>query len=275
MYEQRLKDDYRSRIIGIWQLKMKGRDKDMLSGKVAIITGGGSGIGNECARLFAEQHATVIIIGRNATKIEGSARVIDPEGKCVYGRQCDVSKSEEVDELTKWVKEKFGRIDILVNNAALFLPTDILREELQDEWGKMIDVNIKGMIRMIHRCVPFMVNNKGGCIVNLSSVDAFAGCLNYAGYSMTKGAVVSLTRGLALDLGRYNIRVNAVAPGITDTPMTHERIEENKDKYLNRLVLKRIGKDTDIANAVLFLSSELSSYITGEVINVNGGLQFV
>lgn len=247
----------------------------MLTDKVALITGGGSGIGKECAKLFAKHHATVIIIGRNESKIEESARSIDPEGKSVFGKKCDVSIDEDVNQLISWVNEKFGRIDILVNNAALFLPTDILKEELQDEWEKMIDVNIKGTIKMIQKCVPFMVKNNEGSIVNISSVDAFAGCLNYAGYSMTKGAVVSLTRGLALDLGRYNIRVNAVAPGITDTPMTHTRIEENRDKYLSRLVLKRIGKDTDIANAVLFLSSVMSSYITGEVINVNGGLQFV
>lgn len=246
----------------------------MLTHKTAVVTGAGGGIGRECAKVLAREHAHVLLIGRHEENIKETAKQIAEEGYTATYFQCDVAKKEDLKRLGAYM-EKLGKIDILVNNAALFLKTDILKRELEAEWEKMIQVNICGVIEMVHLCLPYMMTEEGASIINLASVDAFAGCQNYTGYSMTKGAVVSFSRSLALDIGKYGIRVNVVAPGITDTPMTHERIEKNKEKYLNRLVLKRIGTDTDIANAILFLASDRSSYITGEVLNVNGGLQFV
>ena len=247
----------------------------MLTGKIALVTGAGGGIGRECAKVLAEQNACVLAIGRHEDNIKETVEQIKAEGKTAYFLKCDVANKNDLKVLKEWIEKNVKRVDVLVNNAALFLPTDILKEELENEWEKMIQVNIEGVIQMIHICIPYMIAQNGASIINLASVDAFAGCKNYSGYSMTKGAVVSLSRSLALDLGEYNVRVNVVAPGITDTPMTHARIMNNKEKYLERLVLKRIGEDRDIANAVLFLASNLSSYITGEVLNVNGGLQFV
>lgn len=246
----------------------------MLTHKTAVVTGAGGGIGRECAKVLAREHAHVLLIGRHEENIKETAKQIAEEGYTATYFQCDVAQKEDLKRLGAYM-EKLGKIDILVNNAALFLKTDILKRELEAEWEKMIQVNICGVIEMVHLCLPYMMTEEGASIINLASVDAFAGCQNYTGYSMTKGAVVSFSRSLALDIGKYGIRVNVVAPGITDTPMTHERIEKNKEKYLNRLVLKRIGTDTDIANAILFLASDRSSYITGEVLNVNGGLQFV
>ncbi len=247
----------------------------MLSQKIAVVTGAGGGIGRECAKILAKEHAHVLVIGRHEENIKETVQQILDDGYQASYSKCDVSKEKDIKRLKTLIEEKFGKIDILVNNAALFLPTDLLKKDIEDEWQKMIDVNINGVIQMVHTCLPYMMQQKDASIINLASVDAFAGCMNYTGYSMTKGAVVSFSRSLALDLGKYNIRVNVVAPGITDTPMTHDRIEQNKEKYLKRLVLKRIGTDQDIANAVLFLASGMSNYVTGEVLNVNGGLQFV
>lgn len=247
----------------------------MLTNKIALVTGAGSGIGRECTRVLAKENATVIVVGRREKNVSETAELIRNEnGKATYF-VCDVSKMDDISKLKKYIEVNFGKIDILVNNAALFLPTDLTKESLEDAWKNMIDVNINGVLYMTHCCLPYMIHSNDASIINIASVDAFAGCLNYTGYSMTKGAVVSFSRSLALDIGKYNVRVNVVAPGITDTPMTHERIEKNKEAYIERLVLRRIGADKDIANAVLFLASDMSSYITGEVLNVNGGLQFV
>lgn len=247
----------------------------MLTGKTVLITGAGGGIGRACAVMMAKANAQIYITGRREEPLrETAALVKEAGGRCCY-MTCDVSKEEQVKKLAAAVIDEYGRLDTVVNNAAVFLKTDIMSLELESSWQEMFDVNVMGIIHVIHATVPYLIQNGGGSIINLSSIDAFSGCLHYTGYSATKGAVVSLTRGLALDLGGSHIRVNAVAPGITDTPMTHERIEAGREKYLSGLALKRIGRDEDIAGAVLFLASDLSSYITGEVINVNGGMQFV
>ena len=247
----------------------------MLHGKTVLVTGAGGGIGRACAVMMAKEHAQVYITGRREAPLKETAQIIEAQGgSCAYSC-CDVSDDIQVKSLIMSVMAKYGKIDTVVNNAAVFLKTDILSEELEESWQELMDVNVMGMIRVIHAALPKMIENGGGSIINLSSIDAFSGCRGYTGYSAAKGAVVSLTRGLALELGQYDIRVNAVAPGITDTPMTHARIEAGREAYLSRLAIKRIGKDEDIAGAVLFLASDFSSYMTGEVLNVNGGMQFV
>lgn len=247
----------------------------MLKGKTVLVTGAGGGIGRACAVMLAKQHALVYITGRREAPLIETARMIEEQGgSCAYSC-CDVSDEAQVETLIMSVAARFGKLDTVVNNAAVFLKTDILSEKLEESWQQLMDVNVMGMIKVIHAALPKLIESGGGSIINLSSIDAFSGCKGYTGYSAAKGAVVSLTRGLALELGQYNIRVNAVAPGITDTPMTHARIEAGRDAYLSRLAIKRIGRDEDIAGAVLFLASDLSSYITGEVLNVNGGMQFV
>ncbi|MGN1160594.1 MAG: SDR family NAD(P)-dependent oxidoreductase [Lachnospiraceae bacterium] len=247
----------------------------MLKGKTVLITGAGGGIGRACAVMMAHEHAQVFITGRREEPLKETAQMITEQGGVCDYCCCDVSKEKEVEALLQAVIRRYGRLDTLVNNAAVFLQTDIRSPELEDSWQQLLDVNVMGMVKVIHAALPYLIENGSGSIINLSSIDAFSGCLKYTGYSAAKGAVVSLTRGLALELGQYDIRVNAVAPGITDTPMTHERIESGREKYLARLALKRIGRDEDIAGAVLFLASDLSTYITGEVLNVNGGMQFV
>lgn len=247
----------------------------MMKQKNVLITGAGSGIGRACAIQMAKEGKRVLITGRVKESLEATKNMIEEAGGFCDYITGDVSNCEEVKYIVSHFCEKYGTIDILVNNAAVFLTTDILGKEQETNWERLIDINVLGVVNMIHQVVPGMVEEKEGSIVNISSIDAFAGCYGYTGYSATKGAIVSLTRSLALELGKYNIRVNAVAPGITDTPMTHQRIEQNKDKYLSRLALQQIGKAEDIANAITFLASDQSKYITGEILNVNGGMQFV
>lgn len=247
----------------------------MLTGKTVLITGAGGGIGRACALMMANAHARVCITGRKSGSLKETQALIQKAGgECIF-KVCDVADEKQVKELVDAAVLYYGGLDTVVNNAAVFLKTDICSLTLEESWREMLDINVMGTVHVIHAAVPYLIQNGGGSIINLSSIDAFSGCPEYTGYSMTKGAIVSLTRALALELGQYKIRVNAVAPGITDTPMTHERIEAGREKYLSRLAIKRIGEDSDIAGAVQFLASDLSSFITGEVINVNGGMQFI
>ena len=250
---------------------MKGAD--MLKGKTVLITGAGGGIGRACAVMMAHEHAQVFITGRREEPLKETAQMITEQGGVCDYCCCDVSKEKEVEALLQAVSRRYGRLDTLVNNAAVFLQTDIRSPELEDSWQKLLDVNVMGMVKVIHAALPYLIENGSGSIINLSSIDAFSGCVNYTGYSAAKGAVVSLTRGLALELGQYDIRVNAVAPGITRTDMVAALPKEMIEPLVNRIPLRRIGEAEDIANAFLFLSSDMASYVTGEILSVDGAMR--
>lgn len=245
----------------------------MLSGKTVFITGAGSGIGRKIAIMMSRQHAEVYLVGRTIENIRETATIIHKEGGDVGYCKCDVSDAAEVRAAVQKAVDYFGKLDTVINNAAIFEPSNILNKELEKTWRETFEVNLMGTVHVICEASPHLIRNGKGSIINIVSVDAYDGCKGYSAYSASKGGVVSLTKSLALDLGQYFIRVNAIAPGITDTPMTHDRIMENKEKYLNRLVLKRIGEDTDIAHAAVFLTSDMADYITGQVLHVNGGLR--
>lgn len=247
----------------------------MLAGKRVFLTGGGSGIGRQIALEMVNQRARVFLIGRRREALEETVKLSGAGAGMIAYAVCDIGIEAEVKSAVEKAAGCFGGLDTVVNNAALFWKTDIRTPELEDSWQKQFDINVMGTIRVIHAAMPYLLSNEAGSIVNLASVDAFSGCRGYTGYSATKGAVVSLTRGLALDLGEHGIRVNAVAPGITRTPMTQDRIDRNQAGYLSRLCVKRIGTDQDIADAVVYLASDKAGYITGEVLQVNGGMQFV
>lgn len=245
----------------------------MLTGRKAFITGATSGIGREAAFVLGRQHAELYIVGRNAKRLEETAEELGKKNIRVYAKVCDIADADMVKQTAEDAVEKLGGMDILVNSAGIFEPTD-LEAPITETWQRHFQINVDGTYNVVNAFLPYLKKNAKSSIVNVASVDAYQGCRGYAAYVASKGAVVSLSKEMALELGAYNIRVNVVAPGITDTNMTHERILENKEKYLTGLVLKRIGRAEDIANAICFLAGDMSDYITGEVIHVNGGMRF-
>lgn len=244
----------------------------MFTGKSVFITGGTSGIGYEVTRIMGQQHAKIFLVGRNTQKLKQLQEEFQQKEIVVETATCDISCPDEVKQAAEKAVSKFKQIDVIVNSAGIFEPTDI-SAPISQIWKKHFEINVDGTYNVVNSFLPYLRKNTKSSIVNVASVDAYQGCRGYAAYTATKGAVVSLTKQMALELAEYGIRVNAVAPGITDTNMTHERIKENYEKYTAGLLIKRIGRPEDIANAIVFLASEYADYITGEIIHVNGGMR--
>lgn len=245
----------------------------MVTGKHALITGGGSGIGRATALKMCKNNAKVFIIDKNEDALNETLNILSKAGYEVKGECCDITIEESTKQIVDKAVQILGSIEILVNCAGIFVETDI-KKQITPMWNKHLDVNLNGTYYMIHSLIPYLLKNEKSSIINISSLDAYQGCSGYTAYAASKGAVVSLTKNLALELGSDCIRVNAVAPGITDTNMTHDRILKNKNAYLEKIPLRRIGNSEDIANAILFLASDMSDYMTGQVLHVNGGMRF-
>ncbi len=245
----------------------------LLENKVALITGGGRGIGRETALKMAREGANIAIADIAEDTMASTAADIAALGVEVITVKMDISDYANVTDAVSKVVEKFGKIDILVNNAAIFREAPFL-EMTEADWNLTSKINLNGLFNVTRAVAPIMVANKDGRIISIASVDAFQGCTNYSHYAMAKAGVVGFSRTIAKELGQYNVRANCVAPGITLTDMTRDRVAENEAKYLATIPLNRIGRPEDIANATLFLSSDMSSYITGQVIHVNGGVYF-
>lgn len=242
----------------------------MLKGKVAIITGGTRGIGLETAKVFLKNNAKVAILGskeetvnkaiKNLLEINNNYQVI--------GFYPNLTNESELKETFQKIKEHFGNIDILVNNAGLSSSTPLTSYK-EEELNKLIDINIKGVFLSSKNIVPFL-EEKGGVILNTSSMVSIYGQPSGSMYPTSKFAVNGLTKSLARELARKNIRVNAVAPGIIETDMVANLPKEVIEPLIKTIPLGRIGKPIDIANAFLFLASDLASYITGEILQVDG-----
>ena len=245
----------------------------LLKNKVAFITGAGRGIGREIALKMASEGADIVIADIAEDTMEDTKNAIEALGVKALAVRTDISNEQSVKESVQAVTKNFGKIDILVNNAAIFKRAPFL-EMTGDMWDFTSNINLKGIFHVTRAVASLMAENKQGVIISISSVDAFQGCRDYSHYAMTKAGVVGLSRTLAQELGAYNIRVNVIAPGIMLTDMTRDRVEANKEAYLAKVPIGRIGVPEDIANAALFLASDLSSYITGQVIHVNGGMYF-
>lgn len=249
-----------------------------LEGRVAIVTGASRGIGEAIAFELAREGA---VVAACSTKEEGSRPIADAVIKAggkakAYG--VDVSDSFRVDEVVKSVIADFGRVDILVNNAGI--TRDMLLMRMTDEdWDRVIDVNLKGTFNFIRAVSRPMMKNKsdgtipaGGAIVNITSVVGIMGNPGQANYTASKGGVIALTKTVAKELGSRGVRCNAVAPGFIETQMTESLPEEVKTKFMENVPLKRFGKPADIAKAVSWLVSDDSSYVTGQILSVNGGM---
>jgi len=243
-----------------------------LKGKVAIVTGAGRGIGRAVARLFAQEGAKVVI---NYSRSERGAQDLADEirrgGGEVLLVKADVSKADEVKMMVQKTVEKFGRVDILVNNAGILVPAGFL-DSTEEMWDKTIDINLKGTYLCSKEVAPIMLNQKKGKIVNIASVCGLAQltALGNTPYVASKAGVIGLTRSLAVNLGP-NINVNAISPGVIETDMVAFFTPERKNMIISETPLKRTGRPEEIASATLFLASDESDFITGEVLTVSGG----
>ncbi len=243
-----------------------------LNGKVAIITGSAQGIGYATAELFVREGASAVLVDLDQAQVESSAQkaALARPGAQTLGLRADVGRFSDCEAVVKAAVERFGKIDILVNNAGITRDNLLMRMSEAD-WDLVLTVNLKGAFNFSKAVVRPMLKSRGGRIISIASVVGEEGNAGQANYAASKGGVISFTKSLAHELGSRDILVNAVAPGFIRTRMTDAIPEPEKQKILERIVLKRMGEPSDIANAVLFLASEECGYITGHVLNVNGG----
>lgn len=239
-----------------------------LEGKVAIVTGASRGIGAAIVRKLADEGAQVVACARSIETCDGAAMC----------QKVDVSNSEQVDACVKATLDKFGKVDILVNNAGI-TKDGLLMRMSDDDWNQVLDINLKGTFLFTRAVSRPMMKNKaadgtqlGGSIVNITSVVGITGNAGQANYTASKGGVIALTKTTAKELGSRNVRCNAVAPGFIESKMTEGLSEEIKKSCMDSIPLKRFGNVDDIAKAVAWLCGDDSSYVTGQVISVNGGM---
>lgn len=241
----------------------------MLDKKVAIVTGGTRGIGLETVRVFKENNAEVILFGSKEESVSNAINLLKSEGIEVTGYYPNLNNYFEIESTLKEIIKKYGHIDILVNNAGISAKESI-ENTTSEDFAKIIDLNVQAVFNMSKAVVPYMKENKSGVILNTSSMVSIYGQPSGVGYPASKFAVNGITKSLARELAPFNIRVNAVAPGIIKTDMVALLPEEVIAPLIKSIPLGRIGKPRDIANAFLFLASDLASYITGEVLSVDG-----
>ncbi len=241
-----------------------------LKGKVALVTGAGQGIGASVAVELAKAGADVVVLDLKIDADHNVCKAVREQGVECLAVSADVSDEKSVENAFAAVKEKFGRLDILVNNAGI--TKDALSHKMSlEQFNKVLDVNLTGTFICAQKAMAMMAEQGGGAIVNFSSLSGFMGNVGQANYAASKAGVIGLTKTLALEGARKNIRVNAIAPGVIETPMTDAIPPEIKKNIISRIPLQRMGKPVDVANAVLFLASDLSSFITGHCIHINGG----
>lgn len=243
-----------------------------LEGKIALVTGASRGIGRQAALTLAKKGAMVIVNynGSQARAEDVEKEIVAGGGKAVvYG--CDVSDYAKAEDMIKYIIKEYGSIDILVNNAGV-TRDNLLMKMSEEDFDKVISTNLKGAFNCIKHVSRQMLRQKSGRIVSISSVVGIAGNAGQANYAASKAGIIGLTKSAAKELGSRGITVNAIAPGYVETEMTEVLSEDLKEKMVENIALRRAGKPEDIANAVAFLVSEEASYITGQVISVDGGM---
>lgn len=247
-----------------------------LEGKVAIVTGSSSGIGREIAILFSEMGAILSLLDVDEKKGRELEEEIKKRGGEALFIKGDVSSSKDCEESVRKTIEKYGKIDILCNSAGIIVRKNVI-DTTEEEWDRVINVNLKGIFLMCHYALPFMIRNGGGSIINIGSGWSLKGGPSAVAYCASKAGVLNMTRAMAIDHGKDNVRVNCVCPGDTETEMLIKECHQLKMDYEEFIMearkrpISRIGKPEDVAYAVLFLASELSSWITGTCILVDGG----
>ena len=242
-----------------------------LEGRVAFVTGAAQGIGRAIALALAEDGADLALGDLNLEKLEATAREVEGLGRKALALHLDVSSSDSVLAAVTKVLETWGKIDILVNNAGITKDNLIMRMKPQD-WDVVLGVNLNGAFHCIRTVLPVMVKQRYGRIVNIASVVAQSGNPGQANYIASKAGIIGLTKAVASEVGSRNITVNAVAPGFIATAMTEKLPEAVRERMLAMVPVGRMGTDRDVAGGVRFLVSEEAGYITGHVLNINGGM---
>ena len=238
--------------------------------KVAIITGATSGIGEAAAKLFSKEGASVILVGRNEERGRKIEQEIQNQHGNAYFIRCDVSDEEQVKNMIEAAVQKYGKIDILFNNAGIMPQSTEIEKISADDWQKTFDINIKGMFFVTRHSKPYLLKTKGNIINNASiaGLQHYAAGRSYA-YSASKAAVIQFSHQMAKNYGEEGVRVNCICPGIVDTPILGDR---DRSLYAQRVPLKRLAMPEDVAKVVLFLASDDADYLTGVILPIDGGV---
>ncbi len=248
----------------------------LLNGKTALVTGAARGIGKAVAMKFASEGADIaftdlVLNDDMAAGLEATRKEIEALGVTCRAYAGNAADFEETEKTVAQIKADFGRIDILVNNAGITKDGLMLRMS-EAQWDAVINVNLKSAFNFIHACVPVMLRQRGGSIINMASVVGVHGNAGQANYAASKAGMIALAKSIAQEMGPKGIRANAVAPGFIHTKMTESLSDEVKADWMKKIPLRRPGETDDIANVCLFLASDLSSYVSGQVIQIDGGM---
>jgi NAD(P)-dependent dehydrogenase (short-subunit alcohol dehydrogenase family) len=248
----------------------------VLDGKAAIVTGGSSGIGKAIVKTYLDHGAKVAIVDVDEEGLQETGKELARSKEKVLLVNCDITKVEDVRKVVDETVKKWKKIDILVNNAGVGTISSLI-EMTEEEWDYVLDINLKGMFLFTREVAKVMIEQKEGCVINLSSINEEVPLAGEIHYCVSKGGVKMLTRAIALELAPYNIRVNAIAPGMTETALTEEIlvIPELRGAVLHQIPLGRIGRPEDIAKVAVFLASDYASWVTGSTVCVDGGMHLI
>ena len=243
-----------------------------LTGKVAVVTGASSGLGQQFARALSEQGCDVAILARRKERLEEFSKELKQNGQDCLPVSCDVTDEENIKNAIKAVVDHFGKIDILVNNAGVVEYSSGLHDHTTAQWDKVLDTDLKGVFLMAREVSTIMMKQKYGRIVSMSSVVGVMGNAGQVNYAASKSGIIGMTMSLAREVGSRGITVNAVAPGFIQTAMTDVLSDDIKEQMKSQIPLGAFGSVQDIANAVVFLASDEAKYITGQTLHVDGGM---
>tara|TARA_S200000501_G_scaffold365732_1_gene399555 strand:+ start:462 stop:1193 length:732 start_codon:yes stop_codon:yes gene_type:complete len=234
--------------------------------KTAIVTGGSRGIGKEISKILATNNFNVIAVATSEKSLDSVRHI-----KNIHPFCCDISDEKAIEKLNRYISDNFGIADVLINNAGIHMDNILLRMK-NEEWSKVMDVNLNAPFHLTKIVLKDMIKNKCGRIINISSISGTDGNKGQGNYAASKGGLLALTKSLAKEVGRRNITVNCIAPGLIETDMTAHLSDTVKKGYLDKIPLKRLGKTKDIGQMILFLCSDEASYITGQTFYIDGGM---